>query len=362
MRGTEQRQRANVETRKHEGRTVYYVTKTIAPNDELLCYFHVSSPCRRRVRQEQVVSKTKDVRNSPQFDENNTKGLSNDCQQRRTASKDVLANGKQSTRPSIYDNTPVKKPDVTSLTPPEVPRDAPNFSSPITTHAAVTDRIVDVINTSPSNTSDSNPSETSPTSLTSKHQSPVSETSADTSPLQITDTEPKLSPQIVVDEDSDDVIDHTRRDDVTEYNYSLIDVETNHKQAGIDVGDTTNSAANGIDLTVTATSRLPAFHSPRASYPHYSYDVTQPRDHERLITPRSYHKPTANTAVTPQRAQSSRNCTDRQLPETPRRALENSAAAPTAGAFVRRREKTWLPCEVCGKKFDRPSLLKRRDA
>ena len=26
---------------------------------------------------------------------------------------------------------------------------------------------------------------------------------------------------------------------------------------------------------------------------------------------------------------------------------------------LRRKEKTWLPCDVCGKKFDRPSLLKR---
>jgi uncharacterized Zn-finger protein len=25
----------------------------------------------------------------------------------------------------------------------------------------------------------------------------------------------------------------------------------------------------------------------------------------------------------------------------------------------RNRERTWLPCEVCGKRFDRPSLLKR---
>ena len=27
--------------------------------------------------------------------------------------------------------------------------------------------------------------------------------------------------------------------------------------------------------------------------------------------------------------------------------------------LLRRKEKTWLPCEYCGKKFDRPSLLKR---
>ena len=26
---------------------------------------------------------------------------------------------------------------------------------------------------------------------------------------------------------------------------------------------------------------------------------------------------------------------------------------------VRRKEKTWLPCDSCDKKFDRPSLLKR---
>jgi len=28
-------------------------------------------------------------------------------------------------------------------------------------------------------------------------------------------------------------------------------------------------------------------------------------------------------------------------------------------SLLRRKEKTWLPCEYCGKKFDRPSLLKR---
>ena len=27
--------------------------------------------------------------------------------------------------------------------------------------------------------------------------------------------------------------------------------------------------------------------------------------------------------------------------------------------LLRRKEKTWLPCEYCGKQFDRPSLLKR---
>lgn len=27
--------------------------------------------------------------------------------------------------------------------------------------------------------------------------------------------------------------------------------------------------------------------------------------------------------------------------------------------LLRRKEKTWLPCDYCGKKFDRPSLLKR---
>lgn len=30
-----------------------------------------------------------------------------------------------------------------------------------------------------------------------------------------------------------------------------------------------------------------------------------------------------------------------------------------AATLSRRREKTWLPCDTCGKKFDRPSLLKR---
>ena len=28
-------------------------------------------------------------------------------------------------------------------------------------------------------------------------------------------------------------------------------------------------------------------------------------------------------------------------------------------SLLRRKEKTWLPCDYCGKKFDRPSLLKR---
>ena len=33
--------------------------------------------------------------------------------------------------------------------------------------------------------------------------------------------------------------------------------------------------------------------------------------------------------------------------------------SPTAVAVKRNRHRTWLPCEVCGKKFDRPSLLRR---
>lgn len=42
----------------------------------------------------------------------------------------------------------------------------------------------------------------------------------------------------------------------------------------------------------------------------------------------------------------------------------NSLSSPTSPAEIlskpkRNRERTWLPCEVCGKKFDRPSLLKR---
>ena len=32
---------------------------------------------------------------------------------------------------------------------------------------------------------------------------------------------------------------------------------------------------------------------------------------------------------------------------------------PAVSSLLRRKEKTWLPCEFCGKKFDRPSLLKR---
>jgi len=42
----------------------------------------------------------------------------------------------------------------------------------------------------------------------------------------------------------------------------------------------------------------------------------------------------------------------------------NSLSSPTSPPETlmrpkRNRERTWLPCEVCGKKFDRPSLLKR---
>ncbi len=32
---------------------------------------------------------------------------------------------------------------------------------------------------------------------------------------------------------------------------------------------------------------------------------------------------------------------------------------PARGALRRNRERTWLPCDMCGKKFDRPSLLRR---
>jgi len=42
---------------------------------------------------------------------------------------------------------------------------------------------------------------------------------------------------------------------------------------------------------------------------------------------------------------------------------EGAAKLTTLTSFpvplLRRKEKTWLPCDYCGKKFDRPSLLKR---
>ena len=47
-----------------------------------------------------------------------------------------------------------------------------------------------------------------------------------------------------------------------------------------------------------------------------------------------------------------------QVPPQPSFSTPLPDASPT-GHVMRRREKTWLPCEVCGKKFDRPSLLKR---
>ena len=37
----------------------------------------------------------------------------------------------------------------------------------------------------------------------------------------------------------------------------------------------------------------------------------------------------------------------------------SNMATETTQLPLRRKEKTWLPCDVCGKKFDRPSLLKR---
>jgi len=41
--------------------------------------------------------------------------------------------------------------------------------------------------------------------------------------------------------------------------------------------------------------------------------------------------------------------------ETKLHTTDNSFPLP----LLRRKEKTWLPCDYCGKKFDRPSLLKR---
>ena len=59
----------------------------------------------------------------------------------------------------------------------------------------------------------------------------------------------------------------------------------------------------------------------------------------------------------------------RRLPGGPEAALDLSTDGAisiydktfTSGYSLplRRKEKTWLPCDVCGKKFDRPSLLKR---
>ena len=59
----------------------------------------------------------------------------------------------------------------------------------------------------------------------------------------------------------------------------------------------------------------------------------------------------------------------RRLPGGPEAALDLSTDCAvsiydktfTSGYSLplRRKEKTWLPCDVCGKKFDRPSLLKR---
>ena len=41
-------------------------------------------------------------------------------------------------------------------------------------------------------------------------------------------------------------------------------------------------------------------------------------------------------------------------------SVSTATSPPGAVRIPRRlRERTWLPCEVCGKKFDRPSLLRR---
>lgn len=50
---------------------------------------------------------------------------------------------------------------------------------------------------------------------------------------------------------------------------------------------------------------------------------------------------------------------EEQTPAEPLRTAHSPVYTNCDLPIKRNRERNWLPCEVCGKKFDRPSLLKR---
>lgn len=77
---------------------------------------------------------------------------------------------------------------------------------------------------------------------------------------------------------------------------------------------------------------------------------------ESTETPSSSHESSLNSS---KESTSSRN--NSALPKTDSTESDITSSSPdfTEKPVRRNRERTWLPCEVCGKRFDRPSLLKR---
>ena len=85
--------------------------------------------------------------------------------------------------------------------------------------------------------------------------------------------------------------------------------------------------------------------------PDSALDLSSPRTSlTSPLTSYSYSRSPGALDLTSPRSSSSTAFTDHAL-SPPMREVQPRPK--------RNRERTWLPCEVCGKKFDRPSLLKR---
>ncbi|KAH3841552.1 hypothetical protein DPMN_007643 [Dreissena polymorpha] len=124
--------------------------------------------------------------------------------------------------------------------------------------------------------------------------------------------------------------------------------------------DDTSPASNTNDTPETERYSDPEL-SPRhhAAYPQQmsplnltSYRTPSKYSRTSDSSPSAFTSPLTSTSRSPKTSPTSTTSSTHQHKPSP--TEEFLSLRPK-----RNRERTWLPCEVCGKKFDRPSLLKR---
>lgn len=132
------------------------------------------------------------------------------------------------------------------------------------------------------------------------------------------------------------------------------------------VSDVTHSSdETSPQSNMTGTPETERYSDPDLS-PHYRLSYPQqmsPLNLSSYNTPsKSSHTTDASSEFTSPLTSSSRSpLTSPNSMSSPISPQADHTPSPSDNMLrpKRNRERTWLPCEVCGKKFDRPSLLKR---